>query len=258
MCDKLTQLADISIHALREEGDLSSSPSSSAGAHFYPRPPRGGRRKRMLRNSCACKNFYPRPPRGGRRVKTLCLRLRLSISIHALREEGDGLPWVDLDFLNLFLSTPSARRATEGASLLFYSHEHFYPRPPRGGRRPGRCKRPRRSAISIHALREEGDCRMVEPTGIIPYFYPRPPRGGRRVAHARTCGDVLISIHALREEGDGCITSCAGCWGNFYPRPPRGGRPYKRSHVLSRRQFLSTPSVRRATIVCAMLERKER
>ncbi len=34
-------------------------------------------------------DFYPRPPRGGRRVKTLCLRLRLSISIHALREEGD-------------------------------------------------------------------------------------------------------------------------------------------------------------------------
>ena len=57
----------ISIHALREEGDLHS------------------RRVRRHRHG----NFYPRPPRGGR----LPLRGRpddpLAISIHALREEGD-------------------------------------------------------------------------------------------------------------------------------------------------------------------------
>ena len=40
----------------------------------------------------------------------------------------------------------------------------------------------RKFAISIHALREEGDA----VTGLLPgknwNFYPRPPRGGRRKA----------------------------------------------------------------------------
>ena len=36
------------------------------------------------------------------------------ISIHALREEGDGEFITAAEFLNLFLSTPSARRATFG------------------------------------------------------------------------------------------------------------------------------------------------
>ena len=34
---------------------------------------------------------------------------------------------------------------------------YFYPRPPRGGRRPRLAKTARRGVISIHALREEGD-----------------------------------------------------------------------------------------------------
>ena len=34
---------DISIHALREEGDLMGSPLNFSTASFYPRPPRGGR-----------------------------------------------------------------------------------------------------------------------------------------------------------------------------------------------------------------------
>ena len=33
----------ISIHALREEGDLNSLNTGTGGADFYPRPPRGGR-----------------------------------------------------------------------------------------------------------------------------------------------------------------------------------------------------------------------
>ena len=34
---------------------------------------------------------------------------------------------------------------------------------------------------------------------------------------------------------------------NFYPRPPRGGRPLTGSKTYAKRQFLSTPSARRAT-----------
>ena len=79
-----------------------------------------------------------------------------------------------------FLSTPSARRATGNTESRIQGHRHFYPRPPRGGR-PGLCMlRPRAPAISIHALREEGD----------PGF------------RAGSCNHQPISIHALREEGD--------------------------------------------------------
>ena len=56
------------------------------------------------------------------------------ISIHALREEGDGFGTILRRGMVAFLSTPSARRATP-RRLLF----HAYVR------------------ISIHALREEGD-----------------------------------------------------------------------------------------------------
>ena len=103
---------NISIHALREEGDFCSFSGSSLLSNFYPRPPRGGRPLAAFRLPAPTSYFYPRPPRGGRR--TPCPRLRhspnfyprpprggrpavasisafaFSISIHALREEGDA------------------------------------------------------------------------------------------------------------------------------------------------------------------------
>ncbi len=83
-------------------------------------------------------NFYPRPPRGGRHSPTRLSVMRYIISIHALREEGDfyfffvpnRLVWISIHALReegdieprrqirkicLFLSTPSARRATSKA-----------------------------------------------------------------------------------------------------------------------------------------------
>ena len=146
--------------------------------------------------------FYPRPPRGGRRHWLLRIWQQPSISIHALREEGD---------LKRFSSAPA--------------HCHFYPRPPRGGRRLEKALGTLCRNISIHALREEGD---PEPTGlplhlVISIHALReegdavpakiPPQGG-------------ISIHALREEGDSPFPQDARPSENFYPRPPRGGRRY--------------------------------
>ena len=146
----------ISIHALREEGDYAmiwqewfrdqflSTPSArratpasqTSGRHsgnFYPRPPRGGRRRRRRHNALR-KNFYPRPPRGGRLVPSGILEQLHIISIHALREEGDSTDALRLFLSMLFLSTPSARRATpSGRSCPAYRCD-FYPRPPRGGR----------------------------------------------------------------------------------------------------------------------------
>ena len=59
-------LGGISIHALREEGDTPRPAAARATSYFYPRPPRGGRRRRS------------RPAVSAPRI-----------SIHALREEGD-------------------------------------------------------------------------------------------------------------------------------------------------------------------------
>ena len=58
----------ISIHALREEGDPVC----------------------VLAKQTACNDFYPRPPRGGRLEVSGALCKFRYISIHALREEGDG------------------------------------------------------------------------------------------------------------------------------------------------------------------------
>ena len=124
----------ISIHALREEGDLSGEWTNKKQGNFYPRPPRGGRRQNFQQNThgflisihalreegdkSACTNlaeagnFYPRPPRGGRRLQEIDARKKA----------------------RKFLSTPSARRATYIEYVLLKHLE-----------------------ISIHALREEGD-----------------------------------------------------------------------------------------------------
>ena len=61
-----TRHLDISIHALREEGDAPELSRLEGHRYFYPRPPRGGRPDQFV-----CRSRCP------------------EISIHALREEGD-------------------------------------------------------------------------------------------------------------------------------------------------------------------------
>ena len=57
-------------------------------------------------------------------------------------------------------------------------------------------------SISIHALREEGDCAAAAARHQPGHFYPRPPRGGRHADGVASRLRKGISIHALREEGD--------------------------------------------------------
>ena len=101
-------------------------------------------------------NFYPRPPRGGR--------------LNGKNPEPTE---------KIFLSTPSARRATPlGDTFASYA------------------------VISIHALREEGDPETDPREHHLLDFYPRPPRGGRHNVPSFAYIGHAISIHALREEGD--------------------------------------------------------
>ena len=103
--------------------------------------------------------------------------------------------------IRLFLSTPSARRATDALALAAVPPD-----------------------ISIHALREEGDgC-----TGIV-----KPM--------------LSISIHALRKEGDATARPSYPRESHFYPRPPQGGRRIRYAPISVGKEFLSTPSARRAT-----------
>ena len=158
-CDTTTR--KISIHALREEGDISKkSRYKTRKANFYPRPPRGGRPLRFLPGLLP-DYFYPRPPRGGRPYSKAFSRQKYEISIHALREEGDGSFSQFILDLDTFLSTPSARRATRIAQRKDDLAGDFYPRPPRGGR-PSRVATDYiEESISIHALREEGDSSVI-------------------------------------------------------------------------------------------------
>ena len=102
---------DISIHALRGEGDVIFITIFYIILYFNPRPPRGGRLKSTARKFESV-YFNPRPPRGGRPRWHGYTGAQGAISIHALRGEGDLLnPGMSFSYF-LFQSTPSAGRAT--------------------------------------------------------------------------------------------------------------------------------------------------
>ena len=125
-----------------------------------------------------------------------------SISIHALREEGDLIFGRGQNKTNTISIHALREEGDLHTASLRPPQSDFYPRPPRGGRPPA----------SGRWRRERG------------YFYPRPPRGGRRQHQDDGDGSGDISIHALREEGDMDTLARTVPSANFYPRPPRGGR----------------------------------
>ena len=152
---------EISIHALREEGDAAYLLRLAESRYFYPRPPRGGRRSRQ-----AVRATVP------------------AISIHALREEGDSMSSFGLPLIALFLSTPSARRATDTAAASSRPLSDFYPRPPRGGR-PRKLASMLWQRVFLSTPSARRATRRMPLSGRpYRYFYPRPPRGGRPCAQA--------------------------------------------------------------------------
>ena len=149
-------------------------------------------------------DFYPRPPRGGR---------------HEARQMGLAS--------YLFLSTPSARRATKAAGQIAKLMQFLSTPSARRATLRHETLKPHRKAISIHALREEGDSSAASPRASPAYFYPRPPRGGRLFVLQKS--QIFFDY--------------------FYPRPPRGGRREKSRTKFILEKFLSTPSARRATFL---------
>ena len=104
----------ISIHALREEGDAPWCRPQTSPSDFYPRPPRGGRQPSPA-SPATWIYFYPRPPRGGRRLVPPDLQ-RQGNNFYPRPPRGGRPPaFCGLGSALVFLSTPSARRATDDA-----------------------------------------------------------------------------------------------------------------------------------------------
>ena len=242
------KLSAISIHALREEGDAETKHLQELSGAFLSTPSARRATSSAPDRAAPSSDFYPRPPRGGRQCPLFCKFVAGIISIHALREEGDsgcpvfpcfrryfyprpprgGRPFASTASVkvSVFLSTPSARRATPEITRIV------------GG-----------VDISIHALREEGDHSCTPFPKYTQKFLSTP--SARRATGAgfvvRLSGKD-ISIHALREEGDSRYPGVMRKFHYFYPRPPRGGRPTSlAADVAPLLLFLSTPSARRAT-----------
>ena len=125
---------NISIHALREEGDGGHHRRVPYLLDFYPRPPRGGRRFDPEALT-ALRKFLSTP--SARRATATAKKSNCNakfLSTPSARRAtfvggyaGSSPP--------RFLSTPSARRATVLQNRPVSGLSNFYPRPPRGGRR---------------------------------------------------------------------------------------------------------------------------
>ena len=179
-----------------------------------------------MRFAVNCKDFNPRPPWGGRQKPETLATLPPSISIHALRGEGD---------LRLSLIKKSESRISIHAL--------------RGEGDVGqqKCKVQQRIFQSTPSV---GRATMTGTQIFSPVnnFNPRPPWGGRQIVQGYRFPNIIISIHALRGEGDSAyLRLLLPFRGHFNPRPPWGGRRQSLRAQRNPSIFQSTPSVGRAT-----------
>ncbi len=128
--------------------------------------------------------------------------------------------------------------------------EDFYPRSPCGERLHG--QRPnwreylflstlslRRATVNLHTETRKGQ-----------NFYPRSPCGERPAFDVLTVSALLISIHALLAESDKRFHAAdISPKRDFYPRSPCGERPQTYHQYQKDCRFLSTLSLRRATVL---------
>ena len=260
-------------------------------ANFYPRPPRGGRRDRRSQrrhrdpisihalreeddisrsgNELHPTQFLSTPSARRTTNRAEPYARHKNISIHALREEDDKVEestrWADLKFL----STPSARRTTVSGRLISRAIHHFYPRPPRGGRRSvcsGRV-RPLLFLSTPSARRTtEADIEALEAAlflstpsarrttvifapkvSALPEFLSTPSARRTTLQDRRLQLGKAISIHALREEDDFQRMSKTRTDIKFLSTPSARRTTHTRRGDRWAWEFLSTPSARRTT-----------
>ena len=146
-----------------------------------------------------------------------------SISIHALRGEGDFPIWKQLLFgFNFYPRPPWGGRLQQVRNL--FAGNKFLSTPSVGRATNLACHQYRQAKISIHALRGEGDVSLFS-MGL----------------------SDAISIHALRGEGDPAFLLAAARRRTFLSTPSVGRATAVSQHREPVVEFLSTPSVGRAT-----------
>ena len=257
----------LSTLSLRRATFWGCGPSPRNG-NFYPRSP-CGERLGFARLIGVDTYFYPRSPCGERLGAPVDRMPSSSISIHALLAESDKYRDAEQVTFWQFLSTLSLRRATGQTFAYWYIKEFLSTLSLRRATRP-LFWASRTRWISIHALLAESDFRVAifEHTIVISIhallaesdlrqcryrytnfdFYPRSPCGERPQKRYHGSPAAGISIHALLAESDSKTLSRQPRSRNFYPRSPCGERLWLERWSTKDDQFLSTLSLRRATI----------
>ena len=243
---KRADRVSISIHALRVEGDPPDVRGCRWWLHFYPRPP-GGRRHEYCVENVSAVEFLSTPSGWKATSAFRSHQAHIRISIHALRVEGDGCSMCGFGIQLEFLSTPSGWKATVFPAATASADQFLST--PSGWKATGSQGRRGREAeflstpsgwkatavlaelaaavaISIHALRVEGDKRVQIDCRKIHKFLSTPSGWKATIDHVQIeLYTKDISIHALRVEGDTVrVANKSALNSYFYPRPPGGRR----------------------------------
>ena len=215
--------------------------------HFYPRSP-CGERLTMTIITCTVSKF----------LSTLSLRRATRSNQSIISQANDFYP-----------RSPCGERLRLVTEVKSICH-NFYPRSP-CGERPGRCRCWVLSdIISIHALLAESDIRNAEAVSKYMTFLSTLSlrrattwARGSRVTYVISIHALLaesdnsgtqadpeksISIHALLAESDKKNKKPLTIRLYFYPRSPCGERQPAERHANNQQEFLSTLSLRRATV----------
>ena len=146
-----------------------------------------------------------------------------------------------------FLSTPSARRATQSPSVTSSAAIRFLSTPSaRRATQGNHCRHGGRK-ISIHALREEGDKFGCHLRFLLSLFLSTPSARRATALSDQEYKAVIISIHALREEGDKATVTGLSRVLLFLSTPSARRATSESLPPVRLSIFLSTPSARRAT-----------
>ena len=124
---------NISIHVPLAGDDCTIPTCAPRMTNFYPRPPCGGRPSSVVPGGLVV-GFLSTSPLRGTTGWVTSWRARSNISIHVPLAGDDDLE-IDGHTLKItFLSTSPLRGTTTYISVEVPDPEHFYPRPPCGGR----------------------------------------------------------------------------------------------------------------------------
>ena len=148
-------------------------------------------------------HFYPRPPRGGRRTPADVQRLAQEFLSTPSARRATPPSRRPVQILWIFLSTPSARRATDDLRKRTLDGRISIHALREEGDLWQLLRLPDHRSISIHALREEGDSREGRGNHLHIVFLSTPSARRATVTEPGEPHHHKISIHALREEGDG-------------------------------------------------------